>query len=291
MSMSGAESGSVTAKLRRLGYGPDARLLIVHADDLGMCHSENAATFDAIEEGIATSTSMLVPCPWAYAAARHVATHPELDVGVEVAFTSEWQAYRWKPVLGAARCPSLVDDAGFLPRTVAEFLQRADPDQVRQEAEAQIELAMEWGVKPTHLLGHMGWYREPGYHELAVDLARKYRLPLRTRLARGTDGPDPLGEVLTADTYLGASLDADALGGLAGKFASDLRDLRPGVTEMILHVGLPTPELQAITPDWRLRAAAYEAVRHADAVRHLLEEQGVTLIGWRPLLEAQRANA
>lgn len=288
--MSGAESGKVAANLRRLGYGPDARLLIVHCDDLGMCHSENAATFDAIEGGIATSTSMLVPCPWAYAAARHGASHPELDVGVEVAFTSEWHAYRWKPVLGAARCPSLVDDEGFLPRTVAEFLERADRDQVRQEAEAQIQLALEWGVKPTHLVGHMGWYREAGYHELVLDLARKYRLPLRTRLARGTDATDPLHGVLTADTYLGASLDADALSRLPSKFFSDLRDLRPGVTEMILHVGLPTPELQAITPDWQLRVAAYEVARHADAVRRMLEEQGVTLIGWRPLLEAQRAN-
>jgi len=291
MSMSDAESGRVAANLRRLGYGPDARLLIVHGDDLGMCHSENAATFDAIEGGIATSTSMLVPCPWAYAAARHVASHPELDVGVEVAFTSEWQAYRWKPVLGAARCPSLVDDEGFLPRTVAEFHERADPDQVRQEAEAQLQLALEWGVKPTHLVGHMGFYREPRYHELMVDLARKYRLPLRTRLARDADGPDPLHEVLTADTYLGASLDADALSGLQSKFESDLSDLRPGVTEMIMHLGLPTPELQAITPDWKLRVAAYEAARHADAVKRVLEEQGVTLIGWRPLLEAQRAGA
>ena len=289
--MSDAESGRVAANLRRLGYGPDARLLIVHGDDLGMCHSENAATFDAIEEGIATSTSMLVPCPWAYAAARHVASHPELDVGVELAFTSEWQAYRWKPVLGAARCPSLVDDEGFLPRTVAEFHERAEPDQVRQEAEAQIQLALEWGVKPTHLVGHMGFYREPRYHELMVDLARKYRLPLRTRPAPGADGPDPLHEVLTADTYLGASLDADALSGLQSKFESDLHDLAPGVIEMILHLGLPTPELQAITPDWQLRVAAHQAARHADAVKRRLEEQGVTLIGWRPLLEAQRGGA
>lgn len=289
--MSDAESGTVAANLRRLGHGSDARLLIVHGDDLGMCHAENAATFDAIEEGILTSTSMLVPCPWAYAAAQQVASHPELDVGVEVAFTSEWQAYRWKPVLGAARCPSLVDDEGFLPRTVEEFRERAEPDQARQEAEAQIELALEWGVKPTHLVGHMGWYREPRYHELAVELARKYRLPLRTRLARSaSDAADSLHGVLTADTYLGASLDADALSGLPSKFVSDLSDLRPGVTEMILHLGLPTPELQAITPDWQLRAAAYEAARHADAVKRILDEQGVTLIGWRPLLEAQRAD-
>ena len=289
--MSDAERRTVAANLRRLGYGPDARLLIVHCDDLGMCHSENAATFDALEGGIATSASMLVPCPWAYAAARHVASHPDLDVGVELAFTSEWQAYRWKPVLGAARCPSLVDDEGFLPRSVAEFLERADRDQVEQEGDAQIQLALEWGVTPTHLVGHMGWYRDPRYHELMVDLARRYRLPLRTRLERGADAQDPLHEVLTADTYVGASLDPDALSGLSSKFASDLSDLRPGVTEMILHVGLPTPELQAITPDWQLRVAAHEAARHAEAVKRMLDLQGVTLIGWRPLLEAQRANA
>lgn len=288
--MSDAVSGTVAANVRSLGYGPDARLLIIHGDDLGMCHSENAATFDALEGGIATSASMLVPCPWAYAAARYVASHPDLDVGVELAFTSEWQAYRWKPVLGAARCPSLVDDEGFLPHTVAEFYERADRDQVRQEAEAQIELALEWGLKPTHLVGHMGWYREPRYHELMVELARKYRLPLRTRLARGGDAASPPHEVLTAGTYLGASLDADALSGLPSKFVSDLSDLRPGVTEMVLHMGLPTPELQAITPDWKLRVAAYEAARHADAVKRLLDEQGVIRIGWRPLLEAQRAG-
>lgn len=274
--------------LSRLGYGPEAKLLIVHADDLGMCHAENAATFDAMEAGIVTSTSMLVPCPWAYAAARHVASHPELDVGVEIAFTSEWESYRWKPVLGAARCPSLVDAEGFLPHTVEEFVQRAEGEQVRQEAEAQIQLALEWGVKPTHLVGHMGWYRaDPRYHELALELAGKYRLPLRTR----EEVSDAHREVLTADTYLGASLDADKLSDIPSKFASDLRDLGPGVTEMVGHLGLPTPELQAITPDWQSRVAAYEVTRHADAVKQMLAEQGVTLIGWRVLLEAQRAGA
>ena len=96
-------SPTVEEKLALLAQPPEARLLILNGDDLGMCHAANAATFDAMERGLLTAASLMLPCPWAYAACAYARSHPQLDIGVHLTLTSEWQTYRWGPLLSAAR--------------------------------------------------------------------------------------------------------------------------------------------------------------------------------------------
>jgi chitin disaccharide deacetylase len=292
-----AKAPPVADKLRRLGYPPEARLLIVHIDDLGMCQAANAATFEALEHGLATSTSLLVPCPWAFDAAQYLAAHPQLDVGVELALTSEWRSYRWRPLLGAGRCPSLVDADGFLPRHHDTVFRQADLAEARAEAEAQIQQAYAWGLDPTHLNGHMGTFSsDPRYLALLVELARKYRLPLhlmppRLREARGQSGDYAqldLAGLWTIDDRCGIALQTPEA--LYGPLVEHLRTLRPGVTELTLHAAVATPEVRAITPDWAARVEAYRLVTHVEEIRQLLDDLGIVRIGWRPLREAQRAN-
>lgn len=283
------------ANLALLGQPPDARVLIVNGDDLGMCHAANAATFDAMERGLVTAASLMLPCPWAYAACRYLQDHPDLDVGVHLTLTSEWQTYRWGPLLGAERCPSLVDDAGFFYHRPGEGLtERANREEARAEAEAQIERALAWGLDPTNLDGHMDtFYFHPMFLEIYVDLARRYRLPLRMvprRLAEaqrnGQLGTISLEGLLSLDHLTGIALqDPPAL---KAKLLETLRTLASGVTELILHAALPTPEAQAIMRDWPARAEAYRLMTDDADVRAEIERQGIVLLGWRALRDAQR---
>tara|TARA_B110000305_G_scaffold241671_1_gene316899 strand:+ start:19167 stop:19553 length:387 start_codon:yes stop_codon:yes gene_type:complete len=92
----------------RLGYPADAKLLIIHADDLGLSHSKNVATIEAMREGVVTSASVMMPTPWVAEALELSQAHPELDLGVYLTLTAEWKHYKWGPLLGADDVPSLV---------------------------------------------------------------------------------------------------------------------------------------------------------------------------------------
>lgn len=137
--------------LRRLGYRDDAKLLIIHGDDAGMCYSANIATAEALKKGIVTSTSVMVPCPWFLHFAEWAKGNPEADVGIHLTVTSEWDHYRWRPLSPADRVPSLVDKDGFFWRTTKELFEHAVLDEIDIEARAQIEMALRWGLNLLHI--------------------------------------------------------------------------------------------------------------------------------------------
>ena len=150
--------------VERLGFEVGDRVAIVHADDIGMCHAANVGAFEALAGGPVTCGSIMVPCPWFSEAAERARAHPELDLGVHLTLTAEWARYRWGPVSSASAVPSLLDEQGVFPRTVADVLLRAKSDEVETELRAQIERALESGIDVTHLDAHMGvafgYYRE-----------------------------------------------------------------------------------------------------------------------------------
>ena len=98
----------------RLGYPKDTKLLIIHADDLGVSQSENAASIYAMEKGSVSSGSIMVPCPWMGDIAAYARSHPNADLGLHLTLTSEWKNYRWGSVLPANQAGSLLNTAGFL---------------------------------------------------------------------------------------------------------------------------------------------------------------------------------
>jgi len=162
----------------RLGKRPDSRFLIIHADDLGMAHSVNLATFEALEKGWVTSASLLVPCPWFPEAAQWARAHPGADLGVHLALNSEWRSLRWGPISGGRVVPSLVDADGYLPLEKAAVVQRAKPAQVEIELRAQIDRARAAGVRLSHLDSHMGTLLgSPALSDVYRRLGEMYTLP------------------------------------------------------------------------------------------------------------------
>ncbi len=275
----------------RLGYPRDAKLLIVHADDLGMAHSVNAATIKAFESGLVNSGSIMVPCPWFSEIATYARANPQADLGLHLTLTSEWTTFRWGPVSSKDRVNSLLDKDGYFYLTETDAASHADPKEVELEITAQVERARASGVQPTHLDSHMGTlYQNKALFEVFLRVARKYKLPVR--VARSWFGrADFLPEVLKPDdVYIDRVLDINtsvAASDWASFYSDALKKLEPGVTEVVIHLAYDDTEMRGATSDhpnwgaaWRQRDFEFFT---SETFRKLLQEHQIKLITWREL--------
>jgi len=275
----------------RLGYPRDAKLLIVHADDLGMAHSVNAATIKAFETGLVNSGSIMVPCPWLSEIAAYARNNPGADLGLHLTLTSEWTSFRWGPVMSSNRVKSLIDKDGFFLLTERDAAAQADPKEVELEINAQIERARAVGIQPTHLDSHMGTlYQNKALFEVFLRVARNHKLPVRVAKT-WFDRADFLPQTLTPnDVYIDRVLDINpsVKPNDWGTFYSDaLKKLEPGVTEVVIHLAYDDEEMRGATFDhpnwgaaWRQRDFDFFT---SDAFRKVLEENQIKLITWREL--------
>lgn len=275
----------------RLGYSRDAKLLIVHADDLGMAHSVNVATIKALGTGLVNSGSIMVPCPWLSEIAAYARSNPQADLGLHLTLTSEWTNFRWGPVSSKDRVSSLLDKDGYFHLLETDAAAHADPKQVEIEIVAQIEKARALGIQPTHLDSHMGTlYQSKALFEVFLRVARSQKLPVR--VARDWfPRADFLAETLNQnDVYIDRVLDIGP--GVApqdwARFYSDeLKKLEPGVTEVVIHLAYDDAEMQGATANhpnwgaaWRQRDLEFFT---SDAFRKVLEENQIKLITWMEL--------
>ena len=140
----------------KLGWPKNAKVIIFHVDDAGMSYSSNQGAIQSIEKGIATSCSIMMPTPWAASFSKYVIAHPNIDAGLHLTLTSEWDDYRWGPLCGKKQVPGLTDTEGALWSSVEEVVAHATAEEVECEIKAQLERALTIGLKPTHLDSHMG---------------------------------------------------------------------------------------------------------------------------------------
>jgi predicted glycoside hydrolase/deacetylase ChbG (UPF0249 family) len=272
----------------RLGYDADARLLIVNCDDLGSSASANRAAQAALAAGMATSATLMVPCPWALDGVEKGAAG---GIGVHLTLTCEYPGYRWRALTGAA---SLHDEEGYMPATVQAVWAKADLDDVRAECRAQIDQAYAWGVDVTHLDAHMGAMQiDPRYFALFVDLAAQYDLPLRMF---GPAAERQLGFPGRTQAAQRGLVFPDHLLTTWGKparetFAGILAGLRPGVTEVYVHPVEEGPELRSYDPDHpQVRVDDLDCLTDP-GLPALVAASGAQLISFAPLRELQRTRA
>lgn len=275
----------------RLGYPRDAKLIIVHADDLGMAHSVNAATTKAFETGLVNSASIMVPCPWLTEIAAYARTNPQADLGLHLTLTSEWTNLRWGPVVSKDRVSSLLDKDGYLRLTESEAAKAADPKEVELELRAQIERAKALGIVPTHLDSHMGTlYQNKELFDVFMRVARENKLPVRVAKEWFTSTDFLATSLSPNDVFIDHVITINP--GVApqdwAKFYTDaLRKLEPGVTEFVIHLAYDDTEMRGATfnhPDWGAawRQRDFDFFT-SDAFRKVLEENKIKLITWREL--------
>ena len=270
---------------QRLGYRADAKLLILHADDIGVAHSVNVASFDALDHGAVSSGSIMMPTPWVTEVATYFKEHPNADLGLHLTLTSEWETYRWGSVAASDQVPSLLNPDGTMPSDVQPIVARAKPQEVEREMRAQVERALAIGIHPTHLDSHMGTlFASPDLVGVYVKVAHDYHLPyLALRGMAGLAQVAHAGDVLVDNVVIaGPEIPRDKwkqfyLDAIAG--------LKPGLTEMIVHLGHDDAELQAVTVNhepygsaWRQRD--YEVMTSAE-FKKALRDNRVILVKWR----------
>jgi predicted glycoside hydrolase/deacetylase ChbG (UPF0249 family) len=268
--------------LELLGYPADARLLIINADDLGMCHSINVATVEAMRNGIVTTTSLMACCPWAWEAMELLRDDPSLPFGVHLTLVNEMPGYRWGPVASKGSVPSLVNSSGFfLSNTeIPKLYAQADLGEVEREFRAQIDRVLEFGLTPTHLDWHCVLDGgRPDILELTLKLCDEFGLAMRV------NNPELRAELIAAgkpanDTPIidGYGLPVDEKNAI---WAQKLRELTPGFHQWAAHVSTGDEEARAMEPGgWRVRKTDFDFFTSKEA-RSIVEEAGVVLVDYR----------
>lgn len=269
---------------RLLGYPPDARLLMLNADDFGMCHAVNAAIMRVLEAGVVRSTTLMVPCPWALHAMRFLAEHPEIPFGVHLTAIGDGADCRWGPVTPREKIPTLVDEAGYFYNfdRMSEFFAQVSLEQLEMEFRAQIEAVLAANLRPTHLDWHsLRIGRKPDIFDVMLRLAKEYGLALRVAGRSWIEKVQSQG--LPTNDY--DFLDSYGLDPVnkAARYAELLRELPAGLSEWAVHPGLDNAELLAIEPDGNHSRQADFDFWTSQQVKDIVEEESIILLDYRAL--------
>jgi predicted glycoside hydrolase/deacetylase ChbG (UPF0249 family) len=285
--------------LKKLGFSPDDRVIIIHTDDIGMCQASVDAFADLADFGLISSGAVMVPCPWFLEAAAYARDHPGADLGVHLTLTSEYERYRWAPLSTRDPTSGLLDEQGFFHRATEDVWAKADPEAALTELDAQVSRALAEGMQLTHIDTHMGSIAHPAIIPGYIQLALKYGLPpmiprLSAEELMGVGNVDEdtaqmIKGMINTLEEMGMPL-LDGLSGLRLKEAADrfeqakqaLRAIKPGLTHFIIHPAKDTPELRQIMPTWACRVADYETFM-SEATLAFIREEGIQVIGYRAL--------
>ncbi|MBZ0296746.1 MAG: polysaccharide deacetylase family protein [Anaerolineae bacterium] len=289
--------------LKKLGFADDDRVVIIHADDIGMCHASLSAYIDLMDFGLVSSAATMVPCPWFPATAAYCREHPNVDMGVHTTLTCEWDSYRWGPISTSDPASGLIDSEGYFWRSTREIQDHGDSEAARIELNTQVQRAIDSGINPTHIDTHMGAVVHAKYSTHYAALGSTFHIPVLAmrwdaetfKQARKTDDETAQHvEQQTRDMEAQGIPLVDHMGGmpLGGEKPLELAqqkfsELKPGITHFVIHPSKDTPELRAIAPDWHARVADYEWFR-TEALRDFIRNQGIHVIGYRPLCELMR---
>ncbi len=280
------------------------RYVIIHADDAGMSHSVNRATIDAMEQGVVSSASIMVPCAWFPEYAEYARKNPEKDYGIHLTLTCEWDNYRWGPVAPREQVPSLLDKDGYLWGGSQEVAANVKAHEAEIELRAQIDRAIEFGVPLSHLDTHMGAvFGRADLAEIYVRLGVEYQLPvLFLRPNRNLLLFAAYPALKDVATELTGVLDREGFPVLTSIFQyytkgehdarkdvylNRLRKLKPGVTEIIIHCGYDNEELQGITSSNVLRDSDRRIFTDPDVAAEI-EKEGIEVITWRQFFAMQK---
>ena len=298
-----AQADSITYG-ERLGWGADDRMLILHNDDVGMSHESNLGTIEGFSKGFMNSCSTMMPCPWVLEWRDYLVEHPDIDNGLHLTLTSEWKQYRWGPVAGQSVVPGLVDSEGYMHHGVQQTMKHATADEVETEIRAQIALAEKIGLPFTHLDSHMGTlFYSPEFFERYVKVGIEKQIPILivSGDGEGAETADPAlrkrlqeaakvvwaGGLPVLDHLMTSTANTSDPDEMVKALIENLRNLKPGITEIILHGTRPGDNFHAISSSGGKREAELEMVL-SDEVKRVIAEEGIILTTFKELMERRQ---
>ncbi|MCW3117844.1 MAG: ChbG/HpnK family deacetylase [Chitinophagaceae bacterium] len=301
----------------RLGFPKGAKVVIVHVDDVGMSFDSNEGAINAMSKGIATSCSVMMPCPWVPAYVHYLKEHPGTDAGLHLTLTSEWDNYRWPPLSGKPKVPGLVDKEGALWPEAEDVVAHASADEVEIEIRAQIERARQMGFEPTHMDSHMGTlFASPDYLQRYVKLAMEYHIPVMfpaghaTIIAKQSKFADGQLQTMKAigqqlwnaglpvldDIFsqTGWNLpkgtpetDANLQKFKTQKYKEAFGMMQPGITYLIMHCTKPSDIFRHISSTGPERKGDMLAMMDPELKKYV-EKEHIILVTWKELSERRK---
>jgi len=291
--------------LQKLGYSNNDRLVIIHTDDIGMCHASVQAFKDLWKFGTITSGATMVPCPWFPVVKWMCNENPEIDMGVHATLNAEWESYRWGPLSTRDPASGLLDVDGYFHQWQDAVYEKARPEAVEREINAQVEHALAAGIDVTHIDSHMGTIMSPLFIQSYIQAAASRLLPsmLPRMDAKGLEivGMNTNGRL--AYEPIMQQLESMGIPMLSGLLSMPLNEPNParqmetakdllgslpvGITHFVLHPSIDTVELRAIAPDWQSRVANYNTFM-SDELKKFIESEDIKLIGYRAIRDAMR---
>ena len=309
-----AAKSQETSYAEKLGFPKGAKVLILHIDDVGMSWDSNQGTIRAMEEGVANSLSIMMPCPWVPGYVRYMKDHPDVDAGLHLTLTSEWKDYRWPPLSGRPAVPGLVDSEGAMWRSVELVVKNASPDEVEKEIREQLKRARDMGFEPTHLDSHMGTlFATPAFLERYIRVGIENKIPVMFPGGHGTmigqqrgitkelkmqfqaTGKqiweaglpvlDDLHNVSYDFEYPAEDIPDEKLQKIAtDQYIRTIRELKPGLSMVIMHCTAPSEVFEHIGSSGRIRKADMLAMMDPQFKKFLRDEK-IILTTWRELKE------
>lgn len=281
-----------------LGYPKDSKLLIIHADDMGLAHSVNTACIKAFDNKGITSGSIMVPCPWAPEIEAYVKEHPGMDVGIHLTMTAEWNLYKWGGILPSDQIPSLLDKTNYFYPSVEELGKTAKGEEAEKELRAQIDRAIASGVQPTHLDTHMGSVMaNPELVKIYLNLSELYHLPLLFPRAYLSWFPPEMAKSMESKIFLLDNLFMLEPKMITGKwidaYKKGIEAMKPGLNQMIVHLAVDNDEMQAICKGHDDYGSAWRQhdldLVSSTEFRELLKVNHIILIGWKQIRDLMNA--
>ena len=301
----------------RLGFPKNARVIILHMDDAGMSLSSNRGIEKVFENGVANSTSVMMPCPWVPQIVRYIESHPATDAGLHLNLNAEWKDYRWVPLAGAAAVPGLTDSTGCLWRDVMDVVKHASAEEVDQEIRAQLNRALKMGFHPTHLDSHMGTlFASPSFLQKYISLGIEKQIPIMfpgghdSYIGKEMMLPTEqihyfqnMGKTIwnaglpLLDDLMNSSYDWDPPSDVkddgsltkwrVALYEKAMLQLKPGVTMVIMHCTDPSSIFTEITDSGEKRKADMLAMLDP-GFKKFLKDNGFILTTWRELMERRK---
>jgi predicted glycoside hydrolase/deacetylase ChbG (UPF0249 family) len=295
------ENDSQMTWAEKLGFPKGKKVIMLHADDIGMCPEANTAAINYLKTKKIQSAAIMMPCQYAPEMIEWAKKNPKEDIGLHLTLTSEWKTYRWGPVSKKETVPGLLDQDEKLWRDVPGVVTHASAGEVEREIRAQIEKSIQMGYRPDHIDTHMGTlYAHADYIKAFFKVAEEYNIP-----ANVIDVSDPevlegfrkMGYPITDDVvklfesyslpkldFFSSAPNGNTYEEKVENFKKLIQSLKPGLTEIIFHPSVETENLKTITNSWQQRV--WEAKMFSDPqLTDFFKKEGIVFTNWNEIMK------
>jgi len=275
---------------QKLGYNKEDKLLIIHADDVGLSSSVNRASFKALKEGSVNSASIMMTCEKISEVSEFSKKNPDFDFGIHLTTTSEWKYYKWDGVLESIKIPSLINKNGNLHENIKLVTLKADPKELKKELQAQIDLAKSMEINISHIDSHEGaLFFNTEFFKVYLELAKENRLAVfvpslvTAQFDKNYKQPDNL--VVIDNLYMAEN--GMNINDFENFYIDILNDLKPGLSQILVHLGYDNEEMKKITIDHPNFGSKWRSVDlnvvSSDKFKNTLIKNNIKLVNWKEI--------